>query len=191
MQCVHECLSQRCVLQCAVRIQHRTVWVSTVCWANTAGCEYSQLGKYCKLSVQSVGQRLQAVSTVFWANTAGCKYSPLGKHCRLWVQSVGQILQIVNTVCWANTASCEYSLLGKCCRLWVQSVGQILQAVSTVCWANTISCKYSLLGKCSSCATTLSCVEIQSVNVQVELLFGTGRRVAPTFRRSLSCLSSG
>jgi len=44
--------------------------MSTVWWENTARCDYSLVGEYCKLWVQSGGRILQVVSTVWWANTA-------------------------------------------------------------------------------------------------------------------------
>ena len=146
---VLERFSQRCVLHCAVRIQHRNVWVSTVCWTNAASCEYSLLGEYCMLWVQSVGQIQQAMSTVCWANTARCEYSVLRKYCKMWVQSVGKILRTVCTVCWTNTAGCEYSLLGKYCKMCVQSVGQILQlchhftlrGIPTIIWILDFQCQ--------------------------------------------------
>jgi len=163
---VRECFSQRCVLHCAVRIQHRTVWVSTVCWANT-----------------------ERLSTVCWANTASCEYSLLGKYYKIWVQSVGQLLQDLSTVCWANTASCEYSLLGKYCKIWVQSVGQIMQAVGTVSWANTEA--VPILYPAWNSIYNMDIGLQKSVSVQVKVLFGIRRRVAPKFLRSLSRLSSG
>ena len=51
--------------------------MSTVFWAYIAGCEYSLVGEFCRLLVQSFGRLLQFVSTVWWANTAAAHYFTL------------------------------------------------------------------------------------------------------------------